>query len=157
MRIWRILNSRFIASLCAVVVLIGAAWVGLGALSGLSLFNNDDFQRVDTLAHLQLLSFAEIPTSEDRAQKFVGRVRNNSTNLVTSITGAVGFYDDTKTLKDLFTERLDAISLLKPGEEADFVIVRHEGRESANAKPTKTNAPHTELRFVDVSITRENP
>ncbi len=88
MRIWSALNSRFVASLFAVVVFLGAAWFGLRPLLSLSFLNNDDFRRVDTLAHLQLLSFAETPTSENHAQKFVGRVRNNSTNLVTSITGA---------------------------------------------------------------------
>jgi hypothetical protein len=146
-----------VASLCAVTVLLFVAWLGLRPLLNITVnFSTDELQRLDTLGRLQLLSFAEVETPEDHAQKFIGRVRNNSSKLVTGITAAVGFYDDTKTLKDLFTERLKDVSLLKPGQEADFEIVRPDDRGHSGAKPIKTTTPHTELRFVDVMISRES-
>ncbi len=114
MHTWRLLNSRFISSLCAATALLFGAWLGLRPLLKLTLpLDGENTQRVETLSRLQLLTFAEVATPEDHVQKFVGKVRNNSSNLVTSITAAVGFYDEAKTLKDLFTERLDGVSLLK--------------------------------------------
>jgi hypothetical protein len=158
MRIWRFLNSPLIAALIAVVVMLVVTWFGLRPLVAISrMFDTNDMQRVDTLAHLQLLSFKEIPTSADQAQKFVGRIRNNSDQLVTGITGAVSFYDDDKLLKDLFTQRLDAVSLLKPQQEADFVMVRSSERDASGGGLVKTSASHIELRFVDVNVSHDIP
>ncbi len=157
MRIWRFLNSPIVAALCAVIVLLLVGWFGLRPLMAISrMIDTDDFQRVDTLAHLQLLSFAEVQTSTNQAQKFIGRVHNTSCQLVTGITAAVGFYDDNKTLKDMFIQHLDGIALLKPQHEADFVLVRSSEVDAASAAGfIKTSASHIDLRFVDVSISRD--
>lgn len=158
MHIWRFLNSRFVSSLCAAVVLLIGIWLSLRPLRNIVLpVEGDNLQRVEALARLQLLSFAEVSTPDGHAQKFVGKVRNNSSALVTSITSAVGFYDENKTLKDLFTERLDGVSLLKPGQEAEFAIVRPNDRGHSGSQPIKNPSAHAELRFIDVSIDRNNP
>lgn len=158
MIIWRFLNSRFVSSLCAATVILTGVLIGLRPLRTFLLpVEGDNLQRVETLAHLQLLTFAEVSTADDHVQKYVGKVRNNSSSLITNITGAVGFYDEDKVLKDLFTERLEGISLLKPGEEAAFAIVRQNDRGHSGSQSPKTASTHLELRFVDVSIARETP
>lgn len=158
MRFGRFLNSRFVSALCAATVLLAGAWVGVRPLRNFFAFREgENFRQVEALARLQLMSFSEVSTPDDHVQKFVGKIRNNSSALVTSVTGAVGFYDETKTLKDLFTGRLEGVSLLKPGEEVEFAIVRSNERSQAGSKPVKTVSSHVELKFVDIAIAESAP
>lgn len=154
MRFWRFLNSRLVTALLSIAVVFAVAWMTLGGLSR-GFFDNRDSERVETLARLQLLSLHEVETPKENAQKFVGKVRNNSFHLVTSISGAVAFYEDDNTLKDLFTQKLEGISLLKAGQEAEFVIVRPGDRDTAGGSPMKTKSRRVEFRVVDVSISKE--
>jgi hypothetical protein len=154
MRIWNFLNSRLVAALVAVAVLLIAVRVALNPLSKV-FFRGDHLGRVQALAQLQLLSFSEVETPEEHAQRFVGRIRNNSNQLVTQVTGCVAFYDEANALKDLFTQRLETTSLLKPRQEAEFVIVWPHERD-AGVKPLKTRAARTEFKFVDAHISHDD-
>jgi hypothetical protein len=156
MRIWNFLNSRLAAALVAVAVLLIGAKVALNPFSKVfGRFKDNDLRRVQVLARLQLLSFSEVETPEGHAQRFVGRIRNNSNQLVTQVTGCVAFYDEANALKDVFTQRLETTSLLKPRQEAEFVIIRPHERD-AGVKPLKTRAARTEFKFVDAHISHDD-
>lgn len=153
MRIWSLINSRLVVALFTAAVMLTVGWMFLRNFS--RAFDNSDSLRVDTLARIQLLSLREVEVPDGHPQKFVGKVRNNSKLLVTGITGAVAFYDEANALKDLFVQGFDGLSLFGAGQEAEFSISRPNSRDAAGVVPMKTKATRVELRFVDVSISRE--
>jgi hypothetical protein len=152
MKLWRVLNSPLIVTLLAIAIVFAVPWYGANTIYR-RFFDEHEAQRIECLARLQLLSFSEVQTPAGNAQRFVGRVRNNSDCLVVGITGAVSFYDDSQNLKDFFTAELDGVFLLKPKTEAEFFFIRPDRDRTT----VKTTTPRSELRFVNVKISKEAP
>ena len=106
--------------------------------------------RAQSLPRLQLVQFKEIPGSVPL--KFVGRIRNNSTFVLSDVEVALCFFDANDELLDVVTPDLRGVGLLSPQQETHFAIELDplRNRDIGITERVESKRHRVELRFIDV-------
>lgn len=152
-KLWQFVNSPIIVTVIAVVAVFGL--MGFGIIRMVSKFGDDPKQRnqIEALGRLQLISFAESDVSTNAPQKYIGKIRNNSSFIVHDVEAAICVYDAENKLTDVISRKLCGIGSIGPEQEREFYVERiydWDGR----ADHLKIQGTRTTIAFVAAEVTK---
>lgn len=151
-KFWQLLNSPMVVAVVSIVLFFSVMHWGFRGLTDLFGTKANRQNQIEALGRLQLISFAEAPAVTNRAQKYVGQLRNNSEFIVNDIEGAVCSYDEGGNLIDVISQKLDGVGSLAPRQTREFFVERYnpyEGRQP----DIRIEAAKSTIAFVDISVT----
>ena len=96
--LWRLLNTPIVVALLSIAVV--GALLNLKLFSLVSRFDEAQKRRseIEALGRLQIMSFAEVESPTNAPQRYVGKLRNNSSFIVDDIEAAICTYDEAGNL-----------------------------------------------------------
>jgi hypothetical protein len=153
-KVWEVLNSRLISMVIANSALVLFLYILFRILVPDTAPIEDDSVKLDTLAHLQMLEFREVPAEASDLQRFVGRFRNNSSYIIQRVIVAACRYNSANQLIDVRERKLEGVGVVAPGAEAPFEFPGWRKDEPGISQETKENTARVELKFIDVWATR---
>jgi hypothetical protein len=152
-RLWQILNMPLVVAFLSIVAVFGLLYLNLFRI--FSIFDQDHKRRneIEALGRLQIVSFAEVESPTNAPQKYVGRLRNNSSFIVDEVEAAICAYDTDGKLKDVLSRKLTGIGKVAPDQERDFFVDRTYEWDGRAGEYFRVQAAKTTVSIVAANVT----